>query len=183
MKIPFSLPVIDDEVIAEMHDTLTHTGWLTTGPKARALEDEIRQFTGGEAVLCVNSWTSGAMLMLRWLGVGPGDEVIIDIWGASQNTIRQQISPDGTINIQKIGPVNLNGLTIAEANDYLKKTLNKIYNGLNNANDPTSDIRLTLGSIRTIQINVMGEVVQPGTYSLSSFATVFHALYLSLIHI
>ncbi len=109
--------------------------------------------------------------------LGPGDEVIIDIWGASQNTIRQQISPDGTINIQKIGPVNLNGLTIAEANDYLKKTLNKIYNGLNNANDPTSDIRLTLGSIRTIQINVMGEVVQPGTYSLSSFATVFHALY------
>ncbi|KAB6154734.1 polysaccharide biosynthesis/export family protein, partial [Bacteroides xylanisolvens] len=82
-----------------------------------------------------------------------------------------------TINIQKIGPVNLNGLTISEANDYLKKTLNKIYNGLNNTNDPTSDIRLTLGSIRTIQINVMGEVVQPGTYSLSSFSTVFHALY------
>ena len=109
--------------------------------------------------------------------LGPGDEVIIDIWGASQNTIRQQISPDGTINIQKIGPVNLNGLTISEANDYLKKTLNKIYNGLNNTSDPTSDIRLTLGSIRTIQINVMGEVVQPGTYSLSSFATVFHALY------
>ena len=109
--------------------------------------------------------------------LGPGDEVIIDIWGASKNTIRQQISTDGTINIQKIGPVNLNGLTIAEANDYLKKTLNKIYNGLNNTNDPTSDIRLTLGSIRTIQINVMGEVVQPGTYSLSSFATVFHALY------
>ncbi|WP_208738604.1 polysaccharide biosynthesis/export family protein, partial [Bacteroides caecimuris] len=58
--------------------------------------------------------------------LGPGDEVIIDIWGASQNTIRQQISPDGTINIQKIGPVNLNGMTIAEANDYLKRTLNKI---------------------------------------------------------
>lgn len=109
--------------------------------------------------------------------LGPGDEVIIDIWGASQNTIRQQISPDGTINIQKIGPVNLNGLTISAANDYLKKTLNKIYNGLNNTDDPTSDIRLTLGSIRTIQINVMGEVVQPGTYALSSFSTVFHALY------
>ena len=68
-------------------------------------------------------------------------------------------------------------MTIAEANDYLKRTLNKIYNGLNNTNDPTSDIRLTLGGIRTIQINVMGEVVQPGTYSLSSFSTVFHALY------
>ena len=109
--------------------------------------------------------------------LGPGDEVIIDIWGASQNTIRQQISPDGTINIQKIGPVNLSGMTIAEANDYLKRTLNKIYNGLDNTDDPTSDIRLTLGGIRTIQINVMGEVVQPGTYSLSSFSTVFHALY------
>ena len=91
--------------------------------------------------------------------------------------IRDRISPDGTINIQKIGPVNLNGLTISEANDYLKKTLNKIYNGLNNTNDPTSDIRLTLGIIRTVQINVMGEVVQPGTYSLSPFSTVFHALY------
>ena len=109
--------------------------------------------------------------------LGPGDEVIIDIWGASQNTIRQQISPDGTINIQKIGPVYLNGLTVSEANDYLKKSLNKIYNGLNNTDDPSSDIRLTLGNTRTIQINVMGEVVQPGTYALSAFSTVFHALY------
>ena len=109
--------------------------------------------------------------------LGPGDEVIIDIWGASQNTIRQAISPDGTINIQKIGPVYLSGLTVSEANDYLKKSLNKIYNGLNNATDPSSDIRLSLGNIRTIQINIMGEVVQPGTYALSAFSTVFHALY------
>ena len=109
--------------------------------------------------------------------LGPGDEVIIDIWGASQNTIRQAISPEGTINIQKIGPVSLSGLTVSEANDYLKKSLNKIYNGLNNSTDPSSDIRLTLGNIRTIQINIMGEVVQPGTYALSSFSTVFHALY------
>ena len=109
--------------------------------------------------------------------LGPGDEVIIDIWGASQNTIRQQISPEGTINIQKIGPVNLSGMTVSAANDYLKNALNKIYNGLNNTTDPTSDIRLTLGNIRTIQINVMGEVVLPGTYALSSFSTVFHALY------
>lgn len=109
--------------------------------------------------------------------LGPGDEVIIDIWGASQNTIRQQISPEGTINISKIGPVNLSGMTVSAANDYLKAALNKIYNGLNNTTDPTSDIRLTLGNIRTIQINVMGEVVQLGTYALSSFSTVFHALY------
>ena len=108
--------------------------------------------------------------------LGPGDEVIIDIWGTSQNTIRQQISPDGTINIEKIGPVNLSGMTVGEANEYLKRVLGKTYSGLD-APDGTLEIRLTLGNARTIQINVMGEVVQPGTYALSSFSTVFHALY------
>ena len=57
----------------------------------------------------------------------------------------------------KIGPVNLSGMTVSAANDDLKNALNKIYNGLNNTTDPTSDIRLTLGNIRTIQINVMGD--------------------------
>ena len=77
MKIPFSLPFIDKDVIDEMMDTLTNTGWLTTGPKTRALEVAVRKFTGAKETLCVNSWTSGAMLMLRWFGVGPEDEVII----------------------------------------------------------------------------------------------------------
>ena len=108
--------------------------------------------------------------------LGPGDEVIIDIWGANQNTIRQQISPDGNINIQDIGLVYLNGMTINEANNYLRKELNKIYSGIT-GNDPQSEIKVTLGQIRTIQVNVMGEVAVPGTYSLSSFATIFHALY------
>ena len=108
--------------------------------------------------------------------LGLGDEVIIDIWGTSQNTIRQQISPDGTINIEKIGPVSLSGMTVSEANGYLKRVLGKTYSGLD-APDGTLEIRLTLGNTRTIQINVMGEVVQPGTYALSSFSTVFHALY------
>lgn len=108
--------------------------------------------------------------------LGPGDEVVIDIWGTSQNTIRQQISPDGTINIEKIGPVSLSGMTVSEANGYLKRVLGKTYSGLD-APDGTLEIRLTLGNTRTIQINVMGEVVQPGTYALSSFSTVFHALY------
>lgn len=108
--------------------------------------------------------------------LGPGDEVIIDIWGTSQNTIRQQISPDGTINIEKIGPVSLSGMTVSEANEYLKRVLGKTYSGLD-ALDGTLEIHLTLGNARTIQINVMGEVIQPGTYALSSFSTVFHALY------
>lgn len=77
MQIPFSLPHIDEAVIAEVNDCLRHTGWLTSGPKVLALEDAVKAYTGAPAALCVNSWTSGAMLMLRWLGVGPGDEVIV----------------------------------------------------------------------------------------------------------
>jgi len=76
MPIPFSLPLIDDDVVAEVNDALTRTGWLTSGPKVRELEAEIGAITG-TPVLCVNSWTSGAMLALRWFGVGPGDEVIV----------------------------------------------------------------------------------------------------------
>lgn len=103
--------------------------------------------------------------------LGPGDEVIIDIWGASQNTLREQISPDGTINIAGIGPLYLSGMTIDESQQYLTRELRRIYSDENN------QIKVTLGNTRTIQINVMGEVVQPGTYSLSSFSTMFHALY------
>jgi dTDP-4-amino-4,6-dideoxygalactose transaminase len=87
MKIPFSLPVIDADVINEMMDTLTNTGWLTTGPKTKALEEEIKKFTGAEETLCVNSWTSGAMLILRWFGVGPGDEVIIPAYTYSATAL------------------------------------------------------------------------------------------------
>lgn len=77
MNIPFSLPVIDQDVIDEMINTLTVSGWLTSGPKVRALEDEIGKFIENRNVLCINSWTSGAMLILHWFGVGPGDEVIV----------------------------------------------------------------------------------------------------------
>ena len=77
MMIPFSLPVIDQPVIDEMLDTLKVTGWLTSGPKVRALENEIGTYIENKNVLCVNSWTSGAMLILHWFGVGPGDEVIV----------------------------------------------------------------------------------------------------------
>ena len=108
--------------------------------------------------------------------LGPGDEVIIDIWGANQNTIRQIISPDGYINVDNLGLVYLNGMSVSEADKYLRKELNKIYSGII-GNDPTSEIKVTLGQIRTIQINVMGEVAVPGTYSLSSLSTIFHALY------
>ena len=76
MNIPFSPPYIDDSVIAEVTDSL-RSGWITTGPKVKALEEEIRKLSGAGAVLCVNSWTTGAIMTLRWLGVKAGDEVII----------------------------------------------------------------------------------------------------------
>lgn len=109
--------------------------------------------------------------------LGPGDEVIIDIWGTNQATIRDHISPDGSITIPELGLISLNGMTVAEANQYLRKELSKIYAGLDNDRNPSSQIKVTLGNSRTIQVNVMGEVFQPGTYALSSFSTVFHALY------
>ena len=108
--------------------------------------------------------------------LGAGDQVIIDIWGTSQVSIQKTISPDGAINIDNLGLVFLNGMTINQATSYLRKELNKIYAGLSDEN-PTSQIKVTLGNSRTIQVNVMGEVYQPGTYALSAFSTVFHALY------
>ncbi|WP_299992612.1 SLBB domain-containing protein [uncultured Bacteroides sp.] len=108
--------------------------------------------------------------------LGPGDEVIIDIWGASENTIRQTITPEGDIQVKDLGPVHLNGMTVKEANQYLQREFSRIYSGIG-GNDPNSQIRLTLGDTRTIQVNIMGEVSVPGTYSLSAFSTVFHALY------
>lgn len=108
--------------------------------------------------------------------LGPGDEIVIDIWGASQLNIQETISPDGNIYVENFGPVHLSGLTITQANKYLKKQLGQIYSSINGEN-PGSDIRLSLAQNRTIQVHVMGEVENPGTYAMSSFATVFNALY------
>jgi len=108
--------------------------------------------------------------------LGAGDEVIIDIWGDNATTIREEISPDGTISIESLGLVNLSGKTISEAKRYLRRQLSRIYAGLDQA-DGVNDMELSLGQSRTIQVHVMGEVKYPGSYSLSAFATVFHALY------
>ena len=107
---------------------------------------------------------------------GAGDEIIIDIWGNNQVSIQETISPDGAISIDNLGLVFLNGMTVNQATSYLRKELNKLYAGLADEN-PTSHIKVSLGNSRTIQVNVMGEVYQPGTYALSAFSTVFHALY------
>lgn len=110
--------------------------------------------------------------------LGPGDEVIIDIFGANQATLRSKISPEGSINVDILGPLYLSGMTIDEANKFLKRKLAGIYGGLNRSSTGT-DIRLSLGQIRSIQVNILGDVEHPGTYTTSAFATVFHALYLA----
>ena len=107
--------------------------------------------------------------------LGPGDEVAIDVWGASEYSIQEVISPDGNVYVEGLGPVHLSGLSVTQANDYLKRQFGKI-SGVD-GDTPTSDIRLTLAQNRTIQVHVMGEVENPGTYTMSSFATIFNALY------
>lgn len=101
--------------------------------------------------------------------LGVGDQVVVDIYGASQQTLVHTISPEGTITISGYGPVHLSGLTVAGAQKKLRSTLGSRYQ--------TSSMKVTVGNTRTIQINIMGEVRAPGTYHLSSFANIFYALY------
>ena len=103
--------------------------------------------------------------------LGPGDAVNVDIWGASQESITETISPDGTITIEGIGVIQLGGLSVSQAKARLKKVLGPRYQG--------SQIDLTLGQTRTITVNIMGEVKMPGTYAMSAFATVYNALYMA----
>ena len=103
--------------------------------------------------------------------LGPGDVVFVDVWGASHKSFTSTISPEGEIEIEGFGPVNIAGLTVAEANKELRASLGQYYSG--------SNVKMSVGQTKTISINVMGEVVAPGTYSLSAFATVFHALYMA----
>lgn len=111
MKIPFSPPYIDQDIIDEVVDTL-QSGWITTGPKVKALEEETCKLTGVSQALCVNSWTSGAILVLKWFGVKEGDEVIIPAYTYSATAlavlhcgatpVMVDVNEDFTINPHKI---------------------------------------------------------------------------------
>lgn len=103
--------------------------------------------------------------------LGPGDAVYIDIYGATQKSVEATVSPDGNVLVEGYGLVSVSGLTVAQANARLRQNLGTRYSG--------SKIQLSLGQTRTISVNVMGEVNTPGTYTLSAFASVFHALYMA----
>ena len=103
--------------------------------------------------------------------LGPGDAVTIEVYGASQETFDATITPEGYVTIAGVGPVQLGGLTVAQANSRLRSQVGPRY--------ADSQIRLSVGQTRTILVNVMGEVNYPGTYTLSAFSTVFNALYMA----
>jgi len=103
--------------------------------------------------------------------VGAGDHVIIDVYGASQKTEQLEVSPDGTITVAGFGPIHIAGLTVSAANAKIKQELGQRYK--------SSSVKMTVGQTRTITVNIMGEVTAPGTYTLSAFASVFHALYMA----
>ncbi len=107
--------------------------------------------------------------------LGPGDEVIIDIWGASEQTYIEEVSPEGSIRIPDLGPIYLNGLTVERASSRIKSRLRAIYSTLGS----NTFAEVSLGRTRTIRVNVVGEVTAPGTYVVSSFATAFNSLYLA----
>lgn len=103
--------------------------------------------------------------------LGPGDAVYVDVWGASNNSFESTVSPDGTIQIEGFGPVAVAGMTVEQANSAVRRQLGARYQN--------SNVRLTVGQTKTMTVNVMGEVKAPGTYTLSAFASVFHALYMA----
>ncbi|MFT7156557.1 MAG: protein involved in polysaccharide export with SLBB domain, partial [Parvicella sp.] len=105
--------------------------------------------------------------------VGPGDGIIIDVWGASEQTYQLEVSPEGSIIIPSVGPIFLNGLSMERAEQRIKVKLKSIYSGLGE----NTYSQVSLGQIRTISVNVVGEAYRPGTYQMSSFATAFNALY------
>lgn len=108
--------------------------------------------------------------------LGAGDDITINIWGASEDNINQKISPDGRVVIPTVGPVYLGGMTIEAAEAKLRKTLSKIYSGLNGG---STHLSLSLRNIRSIKVNIVGEVATPGTYTLPSLATLFNAIYVA----
>ncbi|MBF1387134.1 SLBB domain-containing protein [Prevotella denticola] len=111
------------------------------------------------------------MALPRNYRIGPGDAVFIDVYGASQKSYQTTVAPDGIITLDGFGPIQVSGLTVAQANSRIREKLGRRYS--------SSSIRLSVGQTHTIMVNVVGEVKTPGTYTLSAFATVFNALYMA----
>ncbi|HQH19542.1 MAG TPA: SLBB domain-containing protein [Bacteroidales bacterium] len=108
--------------------------------------------------------------------LGPGDKLIIDIWGASQETYEQKVTAEGYIIISNLGPIYVNGMTIEQATAKIKKEISNIYAGLYSGN---TFLKVTLGSVRSIKVNIVGDAELPGTYTISSLSTALNAIYVA----
>lgn len=178
---------IKNQVNQQNQTVSSSTSGVTGSTLRTGLADEtiaVQSSSGGSSVFGRNIFSQKNLTFMPNVNIptpedyklGPGDEVVIDIWGASQASMRQTISPEGSIIVDRLGPVFLNGMTIKEANTHIQRKFSSLYAGIGDE-EGSSQIKLTLGQIRTIQINIMGEVAVPGTYSISSLSSAFHALY------
>ena len=161
----------DNPIFAGMHDEL---GVILSDSLLDSMKDQVGRKVFGRDIFNNKELTFEPNMNIATpqnYRLGPGDAVFVDIYGASQKSIQATVTPDGTIVLEGFGPVDVSGLTVAQANARLKATLGARYS--------SSKIRLTVGQTKTIMVNVMGEVMAPGTYTLSAFASVFHALYMA----
>nr|WP_170856999.1 SLBB domain-containing protein [Algoriphagus locisalis] len=108
--------------------------------------------------------------------IGSGDQLLLDVYGASQQSYDLNVSPEGRVFVPNVGPIQVGGSSIAAATSRIRSALGRIYSGLNGSN-PNTFIQLRLGNIRSIKVSMVGELTKPGTYTLPSFATVFNGLY------
>ena len=197
MNIPFSKPLIDKDVVSEVNDCLSNTGWLTTGPKTRELEEEIKSYTMSNNVLCVNSWTSAAMLILKWYGIKKGDEVIIPSYSYSAtalciinsgaNAVMVDVCDDFNIDINKIKsaittktkaimPVDIGGFPCCY--DKILELLNqsevkRLFNPENDIQKKLGRILLMSDSAHSIGAKLKGKhIAQYADFTLYSFHSV-----------
>ena len=163
-----------NEQFAEPDDTTSSPGRLM---KVKTPEDTSQIF--GHNIFAAKRLTfepNENMATPEDYKLGPGDQLIIDIWGASEASTKVVISPEGTIMIPRVGQLQISGMTIKAATQKIRKMVSSRFSGIEGSN-PASDISVTLGKIRTIQVSVLGEVKAPGTYRLSSLTSLFNAIY------
>lgn len=166
----------------QLRSVTTDTAELDSlGPRRMRL-DSLRSRIFGATLFKRNKVTFSPSLNIATpedYQLGPGDELVIDIWGAAEQTYQLTVSPEGTITIANLGPIYVNGLSMQQARERIRSSLTQIYSGLTAPEGEPTDTqaRISLGNIRSIKVTVLGEARFPGTYTLPSLATVFNALY------
>lgn len=160
--------------------TKDQTGLNQLFPTDKKLDEQMKKYFGFDLFTSKNLTFEPSLNISTPVNyqLGPGDEIIIDIWGASQQNYKLKISPEGSIFIDNVGPVSVSGLTIDKAQVKIINRLSNIYAGLRGTN-PNTFAQVSIGNIRSIKVTLLGEVNMPGSYTLTSLATVFNALYVS----